>query len=112
MPHASGTAWRARPLPPANLKWSAYGSSFLIGPIETVGRPLVDIRGRLVCLTGAPIVIYPLVRLGQRVRHDSGDDEDEEREQFEVSSVNRAAPSMVLAGSAPRLASATPGSWK
>ena len=35
--------WRARPLPPVNLRWSAYGSSFLIGPIETVGRPLVDI---------------------------------------------------------------------
>ena len=36
--------WRARPMPPANLRWSAYGSSFLIGPIETQGRPLVDIR--------------------------------------------------------------------
>ena len=29
--------WRARPLPPQNLRWSAYGSSFLIGPVETVG---------------------------------------------------------------------------
>jgi hypothetical protein len=36
--------WRARPLPPANLKWSAYGSSFLIGPIEMKERPLVDIK--------------------------------------------------------------------
>ncbi len=36
--------WRARPLPPANLRWSAYGSSFLIGPVETKGRPFVDIR--------------------------------------------------------------------
>ena len=35
--------WRARPLPPANLRWSAYGSSFLIGPIETEERPFVDI---------------------------------------------------------------------
>ena len=35
--------WRARPLPPVNLRWSAYGSSFLIGPVETSGRPLVDI---------------------------------------------------------------------
>jgi hypothetical protein len=35
--------WRARPLPPAHLRWSAYGSSFLIGPVETEGRPLVDI---------------------------------------------------------------------
>lgn len=36
--------WRARPLPPAHLRWSAYGSSFLVGPVETEGRPLVDIR--------------------------------------------------------------------
>jgi hypothetical protein len=36
--------WRARPLPPANLKWSAYGSSFMVGPIEFEQRPLVDIR--------------------------------------------------------------------
>jgi hypothetical protein len=31
-------------LPPAHLRWSAYGSSFLVGPIEMAGRPLVDIR--------------------------------------------------------------------
>ena len=36
--------WRARPLPPANLKWSAYGSSFLIGPVEMDQRPFVNIR--------------------------------------------------------------------
>ena len=36
--------WRARPLPPENLKWSAYGSSFMIGPIEFKERPFVDIR--------------------------------------------------------------------
>jgi hypothetical protein len=36
--------WRARPLPPEHLAYSAYGSSFLIGPIETAGRPFVDIR--------------------------------------------------------------------
>jgi hypothetical protein len=36
--------WRARPLPPVNLKWSAYGSSFMIGPVEFKERPLVDIR--------------------------------------------------------------------
>src|SRR5262245_26053614 len=35
--------WRARPLPPAHLRWSAYGSSFLVGSVETEGRPLVDI---------------------------------------------------------------------
>jgi hypothetical protein len=36
--------WRARPLPPVNLPYSAYGSSFLIGPIETARRPFVDIK--------------------------------------------------------------------
>lgn len=36
--------WRARPLPPEHLSYSAYGSSFLIGPVETEGRPFVDIR--------------------------------------------------------------------
>jgi hypothetical protein len=35
--------WRARPLPPRNMAWSAYGSSFLIGPVETQERPLVDL---------------------------------------------------------------------
>lgn len=36
--------WRARPLPPQNLRWSAYGSSFLIGPVEPGARPFVDIK--------------------------------------------------------------------
>lgn len=36
--------WRARPLPPKHLGWSAYGSSFLIGPVETQGRPIVDLK--------------------------------------------------------------------
>ena len=36
--------WRIRPLPPAHLGWSAYGSSFLVGPIEQAGRPLVNIK--------------------------------------------------------------------
>ena len=36
--------WRARPQPPLHLSYSAYGSSFLIGPVETAGRPFVDIR--------------------------------------------------------------------
>lgn len=35
--------WRAKPLPPAHLPGSAYGSSFLIGPITEAGRPLVAI---------------------------------------------------------------------
>jgi hypothetical protein len=36
--------WRIRPLPPAHLGWSAYGSSFLIGPIDMDGRPVVNIK--------------------------------------------------------------------
>ena len=36
--------WRVRPLPPAHLNWSAYGSSFLIGPVETQIRPIVDLK--------------------------------------------------------------------
>ena len=35
--------WRARPLPPKHLGWSAYGSSFLVGPVEDAGRPVVNL---------------------------------------------------------------------
>ena len=35
--------WRIRPLPPRHLGWSAYGSSVLIGPVETEGRPVVKL---------------------------------------------------------------------
>ncbi len=34
--------WRARPLPPKHLGWSAYGSSFMIGPVEDAGRLVVN----------------------------------------------------------------------
>jgi hypothetical protein len=33
--------WRARPLPFGNLRSTAYGSSFLVGPIDAEERPLV-----------------------------------------------------------------------
>jgi hypothetical protein len=36
--------WRARPLPPPHLGYSAYGSSFLVGTVEPTARPFVDIR--------------------------------------------------------------------
>ncbi|WP_342360485.1 hypothetical protein [Terrarubrum flagellatum] len=37
--------WRARPLPPQHLRWSAYGSSFVVGPIEQdSGRPVVNLK--------------------------------------------------------------------
>jgi len=37
--------WRARPLPPPQLSATAYGSSFLFGPIEhEAGRPIVNIK--------------------------------------------------------------------
>lgn len=35
--------WRIKPLPPRGLRDSAFGSSFLVGPIEEDGRPLVRI---------------------------------------------------------------------
>jgi hypothetical protein len=36
--------WRLRPLAPVGLAPTAFGSSFLIGPVEMEGRPLVRIR--------------------------------------------------------------------
>lgn len=36
--------WRVKPLPPVTLKDTAYGSSFLFGPIEEGTRPFVAIR--------------------------------------------------------------------
>lgn len=36
--------WRARPLTPEHLRSTAYGSSFLVGPVEVQSRPLVDIK--------------------------------------------------------------------
>ena len=36
--------WRARPLPFEDMRWTAYGSSFLIGPVETQERPIVALQ--------------------------------------------------------------------
>ncbi len=36
--------WRAKPLPPSTLPDSAFGSSFLFGPIAFDGRPYVPLR--------------------------------------------------------------------
>ena len=36
--------WRARPLPPPHMRWSAYGSSFLVGPVEVQERPIVALK--------------------------------------------------------------------
>jgi len=33
--------WRARPLPFEDMRWTAYGSSFLVGPVEMQQRPIV-----------------------------------------------------------------------
>jgi hypothetical protein len=35
--------WRARPLAPRPMRNTAYGSSFLVGPVEMEGRPIVAI---------------------------------------------------------------------
>jgi hypothetical protein len=36
--------WRARPLPFEDMRWTAYGSSFLVGPVEVQQRPIVDFQ--------------------------------------------------------------------
>lgn len=36
--------WRLRPLPFGDMRSTAYGSSFLVGPVEVQGRPMVAIR--------------------------------------------------------------------
>lgn len=36
--------WRARPLSPAHMRSTAYGSSFLVGPVEQAERPLVRLK--------------------------------------------------------------------
>src|SRR5262249_38778984 len=36
--------WRLRPLAPPGLAPTAFGSSFLIGPVEAAQRPIVKIR--------------------------------------------------------------------
>ncbi len=36
--------WRARPFAPKHLTFTAYGSSFLIGPVTIEGRPIVKLK--------------------------------------------------------------------
>jgi len=36
--------WRARPMAFGNLRWTAYGSSFLVGPVQMLGRPVVALE--------------------------------------------------------------------
>ncbi len=36
--------WRPRPMTPKGFRNTAYGSSFLIGPVEFEGRPVVNIK--------------------------------------------------------------------
>jgi hypothetical protein len=36
--------WRIRPLPFTDMRWTAYGSSFLIGPVEAQNRPIVALK--------------------------------------------------------------------
>jgi hypothetical protein len=36
--------WRARPMTPLNMRNTAYGSSFLVGPVDYEGRPHVKIK--------------------------------------------------------------------
>ena len=36
--------WRPRPMTPAGMRATSYGSSFLIGPVEEDGRPIVKFK--------------------------------------------------------------------
>lgn len=54
--------WRLKPMPPESLPDTAYGSSFLFGPIQEDGRPFVAIRE----------IVFDPVRVEFRVRF--GDD--------------------------------------
>ena len=36
--------WRIKPLPPQHLEWTAYGSSFIVGPVEFNQRPVVNLK--------------------------------------------------------------------
>jgi hypothetical protein len=36
--------WRLRPLAPEGRAPTAFGSSFLVGPVEDAGRPIVDLK--------------------------------------------------------------------
>ncbi|MCA0400425.1 MAG: hypothetical protein LCH38_06380 [Proteobacteria bacterium] len=36
--------WRARPLPAKHMNWTAYGSSFMVGPVTMEGRPVVAFK--------------------------------------------------------------------
>lgn len=55
--------WRLKPLPPAGLADTAYGSSFLVGPISGDGRPYVSLRS----------VAFDRARLSFRLGFDAGD---------------------------------------
>ncbi|KLK94999.1 hypothetical protein AA309_00665 [Microvirga vignae] len=36
--------WRIKPLPPQHLEWTAYGSSFIVGPVEFDQRPVANLK--------------------------------------------------------------------
>jgi len=36
--------WRIKPLPPQHLEWTAYGSSFIVGPVEMDRRPVANLK--------------------------------------------------------------------
>jgi len=36
--------WRIKPLPPQHLDWTAYGSSFILGPVEFDERPVANLK--------------------------------------------------------------------
>ena len=55
--------WRIRPLSPANMQWTSYGSSFLLGPIEIDKRPIVVLT-LLACEPDARTFVLTFARGG------------------------------------------------
>ena len=58
--------WRPRPMTPPSMAHTAYGSSFLVGPVEVEGRPIVNIKE--VAFDPKTRTFTPQIRAGRRRR--------------------------------------------
>ena len=67
--------WRLRPLAPADLAPTAFGSSFLIGPVEVEGRPIVKIKE--VAFDPQDAHVHAAIRARRLGDRDDGDDRSE-----------------------------------
>ena len=67
--------WRLRPMAPAGMAPTAFGSSFLIGPVEVEGRPIVQDQGGRLRSQGAQLL--PPVRARRHGERADGQDRPE-----------------------------------